>query len=164
MPDNAGTIVSATPLKRVFHLQYIDSEGKPRTDSYEIPTGATDAQLNTLVNAVGAITNANLWNVGITGWWMGGIPTKTLAVDATNDSVKDNLVLLMKTVTNTDPFDFFVPANNEVASMVAGTENPDPTTVEMIALIAAIEAVWAFHEPISYRFSERRLKNKAVKA
>jgi len=162
MPSTAG-VVDATPTRKVLHLKYIDSEGKDRTDSYDIPSDMTDAEANALVAAQGAVTNANLWNVGITNWFATGIGSKGDADDLTNDSVKDNVVILMKNAANLS-FDFFIPANNEATTMVAGTENPDPTTTEMAALLAAIAAIWGGYSPASYRMSERRQKNKAVKA
>jgi len=161
MPNNAGA-VDATPTRKIMHLQYIDSEGKPRTDSYDIPVDTTDAEFNALSTAQGAVTNASLWNIGYTNWFSTGVPQKSDADDLTNDSVYDNIVFLMKNATG-DAFDFFVPANLESVTMVAGTENPDPTTDEMLALIAAIEAIWAGYSAVSVRFTERRNKNRAIK-
>jgi len=162
MPNNAGT-VDGTPTRKILHLQYIDSEGKPRTDSYDVPNDVTDAELNALSAAIGDVTNASLWNIGYTNWFATGIAQKSDADDLTNDSVADNVVILMKNATNLS-FDFFVPANLETTTMVAGTENPDPTTTEMLALVAAIQAIWGGYSPSSYRFTERRQKNRAVKA
>ena len=163
MPYDAG-VIDATPTRKIIHFSFIDSEGKPRTDSYDIPVVATDAELNTLAATLGAVTNASEWQVGVTNWFATGTPSKANADDLTNDSVKDNVAILLKTVSSPVGFDFFIPANLESATMVAGTENPDPTTAEMVALLAAIEAVWPSYAPISYRFTERRNKNRAVKA
>jgi len=161
MPNNAGA-VDATPTRRIVHLSYVDSEGKPRTDSYDIPNATTDAQLNALAAAVGAVTNASLWNIGVTNWFATGVGQKSDADDLTNDSVMDNVVLLMKDAAN-DSFDFFVPANLETATMVAGTENPDLENPLMLALETALEAIWAGHALYSARFTERRKKNKATR-
>lgn len=139
MPNNAGA-VDATPTRKIYHLSYIDSEGKLRTDSYDVPSGVTDAELNALTAAVGAVTNASLYAIGVTNWFATGVAQKSDADDLTNDSVKDNLVILMKNAVN-DSFDFFVPANLETVTMVAGTENPDPATTEMAALFAALETI-----------------------
>jgi hypothetical protein len=161
MPNQAG-VVDATPTRKILHLQYIDSEGKPRTDSYDLPSDATDGEMNALTAAMGAVTNASLWNVGYTNWYSTGVALKSDADDLTNDSVYDNIVFLMKNAAN-DSFDFFIPANLETVTMVAGTENPDPTTTEMLALIAAVEAIWGGYSAYSVRFSERSNKNRAVK-
>jgi len=161
MPNNAGA-VDATPSRKVLHLQYIDSEGKPRTDSYDVPSDVSDAEMNALSAALGATTNASLWNIGYTNWYATGVAQKSDADDLTNDSVYDNIVFLMKNAANLS-FDFYIPANLESVTMVPGTENPDPTTTEMLALIAAVEAIWGGYTAYSVRFTERRNKNRAVK-
>jgi len=141
----------------------MDSEGKERTDSYDIPTDsavATDADLNALTAELGALSNASLYAVGVTSWFQASTPSKANALDATNDSVKDNVVILFKDNAN-NGFDLYVPANVEADTMVDGTENPDAT--KLADLIAAANAVWATYNPISIRFTERKLKNRATK-
>lgn len=158
MPFNGG-IVDATPVRRVLHFQFVDSEGKPRTDSYDILPGATDAEINTFAAETGALSNASLWNVGITSWFYIGQPSKANALNLTNDSVKDNIAALIKPLVG-DGQDIYIPANNEALTMVPGTENPDPALLEdwLVAASAVIEG-----EAVSVRMSERSLKNKAVK-
>lgn len=158
MPFNGG-IVDATPVRRVLHFQFIDSEGKVRTDSYDIPAAATDAEINTFASETGERSNASLWNVGVTNWFYIAQPSKANAVDETNDSVQDNIVLLLKPLVG-DGQDVYIPANNEAATMVAGTENPSPLL--LADWIAAAEALFA-GDGVSVRMSERALKNKAVK-
>jgi len=68
----------------------------------------------------------------------------------------------MKTATK-DSFDFFIPANLETVTMVAGTENPAAATTEMAALIAALEAIHGGYSAYSVRFTERRQKNRSIK-
>lgn len=158
MPFNGG-IVDATPVRRVLHFQFIDSEGKPRTDSYDIIAAATDAEINTFAAETGAASNASLWNVGVTNWFYLAQPSKANAVDETNDSVKDNIVALFKPLVG-DGQDVYIPANNEALTMIADTENPDPALLAdwLAAANAVIDGT-----PVSVRMSERRLKNKATK-
>lgn len=158
MPFNAG-IVDTSPVRRVLHFQFIDSEGKPRTDSYDIPNAATDAEINAFATETGERSNASLWNVGYTNWFYIAQPSKGDADDETNDSVMDNVVGLLKPLVG-DGQDVYIPANNEAATMVAGTENPDPTL--LADWITAANALFG-GEMVSVRFSERSLKNKAVK-
>lgn len=162
MPFDAQ-IIDASPTRKILHVSYIDSEGKERTDSYDIPTDsvvASDAELNALANELGALSNASLYAVGVTSWFQAAPPSKANALDATNDSVKDNIVILFKDAAN-NGFDLFLPANVEATTMVEGTENPDP--VKLDDLITAANAIWATYEPVSVRFTERRLKNRATK-
>lgn len=160
MPFDAGTI-DVTPTRRVLHLSYIDSEGKPRTDSYDIPTAATDAELNALTLAIGSKSNASLWDVAVTNHFAVGLPSKANADNVPNDSVADNVVLLFKTLDN-QSFDLFIPANIEEFTMVENTENPDPALLAPV--VAAAVAVWPTYDVISYRMSERRKKNRSIKA
>jgi len=158
MPFNGG-IVDATPVRRVVHLQFIDGEGKTRTDSYDIVNAATDAEINDFAREIGERSNASLWNVGVTNWFYLAQPSKANAVDETNDSVADNVVLLLKPLVG-DGVDVYIPANNEAATMVAGTENP--SEILLADFITASVALLG-GDPISVRFTERRQKNKSVK-
>lgn len=158
MPFDGG-IIDATPVRRVLHLQFIDSEGKVRTDSYDVVGAATDAELNTFAAETGERSNASLWNVGVTNWFYLAQPSKANAVDETNDSVYDNIVMLIKPLVG-DGQDVFIPAPNEAATMVADTENP--SELLLADWITAANAV-IDGSAVSVRFSERRKKNRAVK-
>jgi len=162
MPNNSGA-VDITPTRRVLHLQYIDSDEGVRTDSYDIPVATTDAALNALTAALGLTTNASLWNVGYTNWFATGQPQTTDADDLTNDSIKDNVVMLFKNATNL-AFDFFIPANLEPATMIAGTENVDKTNPLIADVVTAVEAIWGGYAVVSYRFTQRRKKNRSTRA
>ena len=159
MPFNAG-VIDATPTRRIVHFSYIDVNGQERTDSYDILSTITDAQLNLLATALGEASNASLWAVSYTNQFIVAPPSKANAVNAVDDSVRDNIVILEKN-TNNDAFDVFIPAPLE-SLLVTGTLNPDPA--QMVDLIAAIDGVWAAYFQVSYRYSERAKKNKAVKA
>jgi len=159
MPNNAGA-VDATPTRRIVHLSYVDSDGKPRTDSYDIPIATTDAALNALTAAAGGVTNASLWAIGVTNWFTTGVALKTDAVDEPNDSVMDNVVLLMKNAAGLS-FDFFIPANDEGVTMVDGTEDVNLTSTDIGDLITALVGIWSGYEAYSARFSERSKKNRS---
>lgn len=159
MPFDGG-IIDVTPTRKTLHLEFIDSDGKVRTDSYDVPITATDAELNAFSAETGALSNASLWNVSVTNHFATGLPSKANADNLVNDSIKDNVVMLIKTLDNL-AIDLFIPANNETLTMVPATENPDPAL--LVDWIAAAAAIWPNYEPISVRFSERRNKNRATK-
>jgi len=162
MPSTAGAI-DATPTRRLIHLSYIDINEQLNTDSYEILASATDTLLNAFVAAMGAATNANLWRVAVTNEFAPTIGLKADAVDAVDDSVKDNIVMLWKATSGSQAFDLFVPAPIE-SMLVSGTLNPNVTGTEFAALIAAADAVFTNYNRKSYRYSEHRSKNKATRA
>lgn len=161
MPFDGG-VIDSTPTRRIIHLSFIDSEGKERTDSYDIPdsASATDADLNAFASGIGGLSNASLYAVGVTNWYQPSVASKANALDATNDSVRDNVVILFKDAAN-DSFDLYIPANVEAETMVDGTENPDPAKLAGLLTLAA--AVWASFEAVSVRFTERKQKNRATK-
>lgn len=159
MPNNAGT-VDATPTKRQVSLSFIDVNGQLRTDTYLIPTATTDAELNALAAAIGAKTNASLYAIGYTNWFQTGVPSKANATDAVDDSVKDNIVLLFGDIAGNSQ-DWFLPAPIE-ATLVTGTVNPDPT--ELADIVTAVDALSGAMQVKSYRYTERRMKNRSVKA
>jgi len=161
MPFDAG-IIDASPDRVIISLSYIDTNGQVRTDSYDVPVATTDAELNAFSQAMGAATNASLWSVQKTTIFAPSPPSKANATDAVDDSVKDNIVLLYKNNANL-AVDVFIPAPLE-AELVAGTVNPDPTNALIIAVIAAANAIWDAYAVVSYRYTERRKKNRAIKA
>lgn len=162
MPFNAG-VVDPTPTRRVVHFQFMDSDGKTRTDSYDILPATTDAAINAVAGELGAKSNATLYNVGYTNWYQVDIPSVADATDETNDSVQDNIVMLFKNPATNQAVDFFIPANNEGFTMVPNTENPDPAL--LVDLVGFVEAMLgAGYDIASYRFSERKQKNRAIKA
>lgn len=162
MANNAGT-VDGSPTRQTLHVQYVDVRGKPRTDSYDM-TGLTivDAELNALTAALGAATHANLWNIGYTKWFDTGVGLAADAASGADDSVMDNIVILLKNGV-VGGIDFFVPAPIE-AMLVDGTENPNPDGTEFDAVLTALAAVFNGYTPYSYRYSERRKKNRARRA
>jgi len=162
MPSDYGTI-DTSPPRRLLSLHFIDADGQIRTDSYEILPAATDAQLNAFAGAIGAASNASLYKVSVTNEFATDIPSIANAVDAVHVSVKDNIVMLFKTITGAT-LDVFIPAP-DAPLLVEGTTNPDPENVLIVAAVAAVPpAAGGGYQVASYRYSERRKKNRAVKA
>jgi len=159
MPDNSGT-VDATPTKKQLTFAYIDVNGQLRSDTYLIPNATTDAEINALKAAIGAKTNASLYSVGITNWFQVDNPSVTDAVDAVDDSVKDNIVILFGNVAG-GAQDWFLPAPIE-STLVENTVNPNPA--ELAAIVAAITPMSGGMTVKSYRYTERRKKNRSVRA
>lgn len=160
MPFDGG-IIDTSPDRIVLSLSYIDTNGQPRTDSYEMPLDVTDAEMNAFAVAMGAATNASLWGVQKSTIFAPSPPSKANAVAAVDDSVKDNIVILYKNNANLS-VDLFIPAPLE-AELIAGTVNPDPANALVIAVMAAADAIWTSYNAISLRYTERRKKNRATK-
>lgn len=158
MPRTAPTVDGTGNYRRLV-LKYVDADGEKRSDSYQISEGATDAQIEALVAAVGAATNANVYRVEVITVY-NAQPLKSSAVDAVRMSVHDNIVSLWKDTANNSR-DFFVPSPVQ-GNFVPGTVNPEPTGVLGDVLDAVNNVFESAFSPISVRFTERREKNAAI--
>lgn len=161
MPFDAG-IIDASPDRTIISLSFIDANGQVRTDSYDVPVATTDAELNAFAQAIGAASNSSLWAVQKSTVFAPTPPSLANAVDDVHVSVKDNIVLLYKNNANL-AVDVFIPAP-VLDELVPSTTNPDPLNELIIAVVAASDAVWDAFAIVSYRFTERKKKNRAVKA
>jgi len=161
MPFDAG-IIDASPDRTILSLSYIDANGQVRTDSYDVPVATTDIELNGFASAMGEATNASLWSVQKTTVFAPSPPSLSNATDAVHNSVKDNIVLLYKNNANL-AVDVFIPAPL-AAELVPDTTNPDPTNTLLADVVAAANLIWDAFAIVSYRYTERKKKNRAVKA
>jgi len=153
--------VNGTPTFRKASLRWIDASGDLRADSIQVPSGATDAQIEAFGEAIADISNASLYAVEVTDVY-NSVADKDDAVDAPKDSVYDNLVVLAKTATNLSQR-MFIPAP-EGDIFVAGTDQIDPTSVDLgLAFTAFLALVGGTYDIVSARYTERREINEAVK-
>lgn len=153
--------VDGTPDYQTVALRWIDASGDKRSDSNQVPAGATSAQIEAYADAMADASNASLYAVQVTAHY-NSTPDKSDAVsDAKSESVFDNLVFLAKTVTNASQRGF-TPAPID-AMFVAGTDTIDPSSTELAAIFTAFLAmVGAGYSIVSARYTERREINEAV--
>lgn len=153
--------VNGTPLYKSVSLRWIDASGDLRTDTINLPTATTDAQIEALADTMSDISNASLYSVEV-GLQYASNPDKDDAVDAVKDSVYDNIVLLAKTAAG-DSRRTFLPAP-EAGVFVPGTDQIDPTNADLAAWFAAMLApLGVSYDIISARYTERREINERVK-
>lgn len=157
MPRTAPT-VNGTGTFKVLSISYIDSSNDKRTDSYQIPAAATDAQVEALVVAIAADSNANIYKVRVADVY-NSQPDTGDALNEVRPSLHSNIVILAKTALN-DSDNLFIPAPKD--------DNFVPTTDDILsgALAASLAAYLAIKgagwEIISGRYTERREVNKSV--
>jgi hypothetical protein len=149
MPRTAPTVDGSGNYRQIV-LKFVDADGEPRSDRYEISAAATDAQVEALVVAVGAQSNANLYQVQVVTVY-NAAKLKSAAVDAPRMSVHDNIVSLWKDTANNSR-DFFLPAPTQ-DNFVAGTVNPDPVSGLGDILDALNNVFETAFQPISVRFT-----------
>jgi len=153
--------VDGTPDYKLVSLHYIDASGDLRSDSLQVPAAATDAQIEAFAESIADITNSSLYQIKVS-FTYNSVADKDDAVDATKDSVYDNLVVLAKTALNLSARSY-VPAP-EGALFVPGTDQIDPTNADLAVYFAAFLAlVGGTYDIVSARYTERREINEAVR-
>lgn len=159
MSRTAPTIDGSGNYREVT-IKWVDANNGQRSDTQRISAAATDEQVEAIVVAAAAASNANIYQVRVTMVY-NSIKSPADAVEESRVSVKDNIVLLFKDSAN-NARDWFLPAPLD-SMFVAGTNSPDPLDTLLgnweTAIDAAIETAF---EPVSLRFTERRKKNPSV--
>lgn len=167
MPRTAPA-VDGTPIVKQVSLRWIDVSGDKRSDSYTFLPGVTDAQIEAWATAMGAASNANLYDVTVT-YGYSDLPDSDDADNATKESLMDNIVILAKNpIKQTD--DLFIPA--PIADMLqdngsGDSDEIDPLSAELAAamstfLVLRNVGAAATYEVVSGRFTERKEINKKV--
>lgn len=161
MPRTAPTVDGSGNYREVA-LRWIDANNQKRADTYRVAQDATDAEIEAIVVAMAAASNANIYQVKVSMVYNSPAQPSD-ADDLSRESVQDNITILFKDSAG-NARDWFLPAPLD-AVFVADTSNPDSASAELDALSAAIDAaIETAFVAISYRFSERRKKNPSVPA
>lgn len=162
MPRSVPTI-DGTPNMRRISMRFVDRSNDVRSVSFYVELGATAAQIEALVAAVGAATNANLFELEDVALYRAA-RLASGAISAPEISVYDNIVILYKESSSPQGQDFFLPAPIRL-NFVGDTDNPDPESDELGAVRDAVTPLMlGTVVPISMRYSERREKNQSVSA
>ncbi len=141
-------------------VRWIDAVGDIRSDATIVDSGATVAQIEAVVAALQAGSNASIYAVRRTDVFEGA-KSKANAVSGVRESVQDNLVYHAKDTGRVDRRSF-LPAPLQ-AVFVADTETPDEGDALITALMTAWDNVWAgTFAGVSLRFTERREINEKV--
>lgn len=157
----APAITAAATYKRVS-IHWVDNSGEVRSDSANVPVGATAAQIEAVIVALQAASNASVYQVDVSEIRLGAKSSANALNVGRSPSVFDNIVGHFKDDVTTASQRLFIPAPIE-AVMVVGTDTPDVSTTELSDLVVAGEAMLAGAYDIkSYRYSERRDINTKV--
>lgn len=160
MARTAPTVDGSGDFKLVsIHL--IDASGDVRSDSIQVPFSATNAQIEAVVDAYNALTNASIYKIEVSEVY-NSVADKSDAVDQPKDSVFDNFVFLFKDSMNNSKRGFVVAPVGD--AFVSGTDQVDPTNTDIAAYITAMLALIAgTYSLTQIRYTERREINEAVK-
>jgi len=162
MPRSAPTVDGTPNLKKVS-MTFVDRSNDQRTVSQYIESTATAAQIEGLVVAAAAASNGNIFRVEVSDVY-NAPKVSSQALAAEENSVFDNVVLLMKESDNPAGMDAFLPAPVR-AVFVGDSDNIDNTAALYTAWRdAAVLVGLGTLVPISVRYTERREKNEATAA
>lgn len=160
---SAPTVDLGTPNRITLSVRLMDAGGEKRAVSLDIPSSATDTQIDAYVNAMQAVSNATIYEVSKQEKYTSVPLEANTETDSPFVSVFDNLVLGLKDVANNKLQDAFVPAVEGIIVLdgdVIDTEHGLYTAFRD----AADALLGANYTPVSARFTERRDKNDSVPA
>lgn len=161
MPRTAPTVDGSGNYREVT-IKWIDANNKRRSDSEKVAADATDAEIEAIVVAMAAASNANAYQVKVSMVY-NSVANPGDAVEAPILAVSSNIVLLFKDSAG-NARDWFIPSPKD-SLLVAGTNNVDSSNTELIAVRDAIDAaIETAFQPVTYRFTNRRAKNPAAPA
>ena len=153
--------LSANMTFKQVSIRLMDWTGDFRTDTYRLIPAVTNDQVEALVAAVAALTNATLYEVKISEVYT-SVADSTNALEEVWENAKDNLVVQSKKPTG-ESQRVFIPAPIN-AMFIEQTDQIDPTFAALGTLLAAWDAaVDAEFEIIGAHFTSRRDINQQVK-
>lgn len=153
--------VDGSPVSKSVSIGLIDAQGDVRSISLVAAAGATNAQIEALVAAVQAATNASVWRVTV-GEVYNGAESKGNAANAVVESLYSNIVYHVKE-SATSSQRAYIPAPLETL-FNTDTDQPDPTDALLTAWFTAVLAVVGnTYTGQSIRYTERREINDSIK-
>lgn len=159
MPRTSPTVDGSGNYREIT-LKWIDANNGKRSDTYRVSAAATDAQIEAIVVAAAAASNANNYQVRVAMVY-NSIMSPSDAIEESRVEVSSNIVLLFKDSAG-NARDWFLPAPLD-SMFTAGTNNPNPLDTLLgnweTAIDAAIETGF---EPVTLRYTSRRKKNPSV--
>jgi hypothetical protein len=152
--------VTGAATRKLVSFRWIDNSGDIRGDSIYFDIAATQAQIEAVLAALVAGSNASLFEVHVASVWVGTAAPANALNAGRSPSLYDNIVLHFKDDTTLASQRLFIPAPIE-AYMVATTDTPDVTDLSTL-VTAAETALAGAYDVKSARYSERREINTKV--
>jgi len=141
-------------------ISWIDQNEIEYTDRLRVKAGLTDAEIQTLVTASQAGSNASSWKVTLETCWEGE-KNATNATSAVHESVKDKVRYSMKDLSTGAYNQAYMPA--PLAVWVTDNNIVDTTQATYIAWKTAVDAVkLAVFSPLNAAFVQYSQRNDSV--
>lgn len=161
MATRTAPDATTTATRRIVSFLFIDASGDTFSASEDVPVAATSANIEALADALAAASQASLYGITDTLLRSGDADPDNADTDMRN-SVGQGVNILLKVpatgVTKTPRLPAPVPA-----VMLGNTDQIDPASTELAAVITALLAIQTGYAAQSARYTERREKNKAIK-
>lgn len=149
----APTVAELGVTKFGFTIHAVDFSGDNGTAYFELDAIPTDAELESVVDAYQAATQASVWKVSATRIWEGGEQASN-AASGSRDSVADGVNLLLRNTTiNKAQSPRIIAPAPEV--MQGANDIPDPASTPFGNLVTAIGAILSDYTGISAQYTER---------
>lgn len=157
----APAVDRTAPTLLELRIRSIDHTGDIRSDLYLIDSDSTDAEIEAIVAAHQATTNASVYRVDLQ-FGFNSVEDSSNSDDNVYEDVSSNVVVQMKTAQK-ESFNWFIPAPDASLLFIAGTEEINPASAELAALLTALLPVRNGYDVTGARFSQRSVKNSQVR-
>lgn len=164
MPNDAGTFDSAAPSFVRVGMSFIDANNGTTSASWITTVArATDAAINAMANAIGAASNASLFEIRKEVVLSDNPGSPSNAVDESRESVKDHILILFRHPSTRMTQEGEIPAPVD-AILVPETNEVDVTNALYLAVETATENLLeAGYDVVSTRFDETKKLNKKTR-
>lgn len=162
MPRTAPTY-TGTPTYVIVSFHFIDANGALTTTPYTTTQArATTANVEAMAAALGAASNANLYDITVAGHTAANA-SAAAATEEPRESANDVINTLVREPTTRQTQEVVIPAPLD-SLFVAGSNTVDPSVTEYQDVNTAANALLPdAYTFISVRFSEHRKINAKVK-
>lgn len=153
--------VNGTPTTKLISFRFIDAQGDTRAVSVRaLPANATNANIESFADAMGAMTNANIYQIVVEDEYT-SVADSSTAANAPIVSSRSNIVVSAKNAVG-DLKNTFIPAPDS-ALFIPTTDTPNVDALFTPIFTAYLALLGTGFEIVSVRYTERREVNEKVK-
>lgn len=164
--------VTGAATYRQLHVRWIDNSGDITSEAYLIPAAATNTQIEAMLDALQAGSNASLFETSISTHFGGDAFADVNNADYAEEKSTSVFDRMFATWKNTNPEiaakRVSIPAPIGALFLGDGVEvasdTPDPASAELVALFGATLAVFGAGWDVAWvRYVERREINEKTR-
>lgn len=162
MATRTAPTVNGTPNAKQVSFRWMDWTGEKRSDSVRVDLAVTEAEIEAAAAAAQLISNATLYEIAVKDLYTSEA-NPSQATEAVYEDVGSNVVIQFREPTTSVSQRAYIPSAIDDL-LVEGTENVDPTNVNLLSFITAFQAMLpSGYATVGARFTQRRDINQQVK-